>query len=189
MWRLEGETSCCLPSNPAQAKLYDLGPWVAGFQDTKIAANGLSINETHIFSPNLVNEFRTGSARLNSFTVPSDYGHDAATGLGIQNINLSQYTSGIPNLHMRISQDWVAVRIGFLPHPVDNEIQLEDGLSWVKGRHSLKFGFRGVRSWDMPYTNSETRQEIYIFNDNFTNNPMNPSAEGGSGIATLLLGY
>ncbi len=186
--RPKGRLPAVFPSNPEQAKLYDLGPWVAGFQNTNVAASGLSVNETHIFAPSLVNEFRTGYARTNSFTVPSDYGHNAAAGLGIQNINVSQYTSGIPNLHI---QNFTGLGGGpdWLPaHPVDTEIQLEDALSWVKGRHQLKFGFRGVREFDMPYTNSETRGDIY-FNDNFSNNSLDPSAEAGSGLATLLLGY
>jgi hypothetical protein len=161
---------------------------VAGFQSTFLNANGVSANETHIFAPNLVNEFRAGYARSNTHSYGSDYGHNAAAGLGIQNINISQFTSGIPNIHV---QDFTGLGGGpdWLPaHPLDTDMQIEDGLSLVKGRHQLKFGFRGVKSHDAQTANEETRGDIYFY-DNFTNNPSNPSITSGSGIATLLLGY
>jgi hypothetical protein len=184
----QGESACCLPSNPAQAKEYDLGPYVSGLQETSLNANGLSVNETHIFSPNVVNEFRAGYARMNTVSFGSDYGHYPDNGLGIQNVNISPLTSGLSNLWpqgftgLGGGPDWLPA------HPLDTTSQIGDDLSWVKGSHQLKFGFRGVHIDDMQLANEETRGDIY-FNNNFTNNPANPTAESGSGIATLLLGY
>ncbi|MGH9328094.1 MAG: carboxypeptidase regulatory-like domain-containing protein [Terriglobia bacterium] len=184
----QGESACCLPSNPTQAKEYDLGPWVSGLQETSLNANGLSVNETHIFSPNVVNEFRTGYARMNTVSFGSDYGDYPDNGLGIQNVNISPLTSGLSNLWpqgftgLGGGPDWLPA------HPLDTTSQIGDDLSWVKGRHQFKFGFRGVHIDDMQLANEETRGDIY-FEDNFTNNPANPCAESGSGIATLLLGY
>ena len=181
-------SACCLPSNPAQAKEYDLGPYVAGIQNTFLNANGAAANYTHIFKPTLVNEFRAGYARSGTFSVGSDYGDNADAGLGIQNVNISQLTSGLSNIW---PQGYTGLGGGpdWLPaHPLDTESQVEDGISWVKGHHQFEFGFRGVHTDDMQLANTSTRGDLY-FNDNFTNDPTNSVAESGDGIATLLLGY
>ncbi len=184
----QGQSDCCLPSNAAQAKQYDLGPYVAGLQNTVLTAQGLSVDETHIISPSLVNEFIGGYARTDPYTVQSDYGLDPATALSIQNINVNRFATGLPNIEV---QDFTGLNGGpaFLPvRPINTIEQLGDSVSWVKGRHQLKFGFRGIDQQDMPFAGNETRGEPYFY-DNFTNNPANPSATAGSGIATLLLGY
>lgn len=182
----QGQSACCLASNPSQVKQYDLGPYVAGVQDTTLAAQGLAFDETHIFQPNLVNEFRAGYVRTNPFTRQSDFGHNTATALGIQNINVTPFTTGIPNINL---QDFTGLSGGpsFLPaNPKETDEQLEDTISWIIGRHQLKFGFRGVHKAFMPFTNTNTRGTL-SFNDNFTDDPV--TAKGGSGIATVLLGY
>ena len=182
----QGQSACCLPSNPAQVKQYQLGPYVAGVQDTTLNTSGLAFDEAHIFRANLVNEFRAGYARTIPFTRQSDFGLDTATALGIQNINVSPYTTGIPNIS---PQDFTGLSGGpaFLPaRPRQDLEQLEDTISWVKGRHQLKFGFRAVHLFYSPFTNTNTRGALN-FADNFTNDPGTNS--GGSGIATMLLGY
>lgn len=182
----QGQASCCLPSNPAQVQQYQLGPWVAGVQDTTLDTQGLAFDEVHIFSPSLVNDFRAGYARTNPFTEQSDFGKDTATALGIQNINVTQYSTGIPNI---TPQDFTGLSGGpaFLPaNPRQDLEQAEDNVSWTKGGHQLKFGFRAVHLFYSPFANTNTRGTIN-FNDNFTNNPV--TNIGGSGIATMLLGY
>jgi hypothetical protein len=182
----QGQAACCLPSNPAQIQQYQLGPYVAGVQDTTLNTQGLAFDEVHIFQPSLVNELRAGYARTEPFTAQSDFGKNTATALGIQNINVTPYTTGIPNLNM---QDFTGLSGGpaFLPaNPRQDLEQLEDEISWVKGKHQLKFGFRAVHLFYSPFTNTNTRGSIN-FNDNFTNDPTTNT--GGSGIATLLLGY
>jgi len=182
----QGQSACCLPSNASQIQQYQLGPYVAGVQDTTLDTQGLAFDETHIFRPTLVNDFRAGYARTDPFTRQSDFGKATATALGIQNINVTPYTSGIPNIS---PQDFTGLSGGpaFLPaNPRQDLEQIEDNVSWVKGDHQLKFGFRAVHLFYSPFTNTNTRGSIN-FNDNFTNDPTTNS--GGSGMATLLLGY
>jgi len=134
----------------------------------------------------MVNELRLGFAKTNPETRQSDYGHEAAASLGIQGINLNDATSGLPNLNI---QDVTGISGGpaFLPvNPQQIHYQLEDSLSWVKNRHSFKTGYRFVLRKPIPYINDNTRSAIAI-NRNLTNNPATNS--GGSGLATLLLGY
>ena len=186
-----GQGTCCLLT-PASAKAkFDLGPYVAGIQNTLLIAQGLSLDETHLFSPALFNEFRTGYARTNPFTTQSDLGHNASTSLGIQGLNISQYTTGLPNITVGngCGSEFTCIQgaASFLPaHPVQTDIQFEDSVSWTRGSHQLKFGVRYVRTYADPFTNSTTRGG-FSFNDNFTNS--GTTSVGGAGLAGILLGY
>jgi hypothetical protein len=185
-----GQATCCLPPSATAAKQFDLGPYVAGIQNTSLIAQGLSIDETHFFSGTTFNETRIGYARTNPLTTQSDYGHNSATSLGIQGLNISQFTTGLPNITVggTCGNEFTCLQGGtaFLPaNPRQTDIQFEDTLSTTKGRHGLKAGFRYVRVYASPYTNTTTRGAM-TFNDNFTNS--GTAALGGSGLAGILLG-
>ena len=182
----QGQANCCLPTTPDAAKKFDLGPWVAGIQNTRLKTQGLAVNDSHIIRPTLINEFRTGFARTTPRTVQSDFGHQAATSLGIQGINISEFTTGIPNINV---SDFTGLSGGpaFLPaNPRETHYQVENNLYWNRGRHGLKFGYRYVRRLTSPFTNTDTRSTLN-FGRNFTNNPQTNTQ--GTGLATLLIGY
>ena len=186
-----GQGTCCLPTPAAAAAKFDLGPYVAGIQDTTLIAQGLALDETHVFNPAFFNEFRAGYARTNPFTFQSDYGHNSSTSLGIQGLNISKYTTGLPNVTIGSScgVEFTCLQGGtaFLPaNPRQTNIQVEDTFSWTKQSHSLKFGFRYVRVLASPFTNTTTRG-AFTFNDNFTNT--GTTSAGGSGLAGILLGF
>jgi hypothetical protein len=192
-----GQGTCCLPTPSFAASKFDLGPQVAGVQVTTLGAQGAAFNETHLFSPTLLNEFRMGYSRTNPFTSQSDFGHDSATSLGIQGVNVNQYATGLPNIQIGGScgSEFTCLQGGqaFLPaNPRQTNIQFEDTFSWTAGTHQLKFGFRYIRELASPFTNTTTRGQ-FTFNDNFTNNPLDPSGKttgpNGSGLAALLLGF
>jgi hypothetical protein len=184
----QGQANCCLPT-PDFAKKFDLGPYVGGLQVTDLTTQGMAINEAHVFRANLINEFRGGFARTNPYTRQSDLGHNAATSLGIQGVNISQYSSGLPGINVT---DFTGLSGGpsFLPaNPRETHWQLEDGVSWTVGRHQLKFGYRYVRRMTSPYTGPPgggPRGDM-TFGKNFTNDPVTNTQ--GTGLATLLLGY
>jgi hypothetical protein len=182
----QGQAACCLATPPEAAQRFDLGPYVAGIQNTRLTAMGGAFNWTHIFGPSVVNELRLGFAKTNPETRQSDFGINAATSLGIQGINVTEFTTGLPNLNI---QDLTGISGGpaFLPvNPKQTHYQIEDTLSWIGGRHAVKGGYRFVLRQPSPFTNTDTRSSISI-NRNLTNNPQTNSQ--GSGIATLLLGY
>ena len=181
----QGQAACCLETPASAAAQFDLGPFVAGIQNTRLTTMGGVMNWTHLFGPTVVNELRIGFAKTNPETVQSDYGTQAATSLGIQGINVNEFATGLPNLNI---QDVTGLSGGpaFLPvNPKQIHYQIEDTLSWVTGRHSLKTGYRYILRKPSPYTNRNTRSSIAI-NRNLTNNPLTNSQ--GSGYATLLLG-
>lgn len=89
-----GQGGCCIPTPASAASRFDFGPFISGGQNTVLAASGGAKRN----SPVLVNEFIAGYARTNPLTKQSDYGHNSATSLGIQGINISPFTTGIPTM-------------------------------------------------------------------------------------------
>lgn len=182
----QGQAACCLQTPAEAAARFDLGPYVAGIQNTRLTTHGLGFNYSRVLSSTLVNELRAGYANTNPFTFPSDFGINAAESLGIRGINVSEFTSGLPNINV---PDLTGISGGpaFLPvNPSQFHWQIEDALVWLRGRHQLKFGYRLVDRYPSPFTNTDTRGTIN-FGRNYTNNPVTNG--GGSGIASLLTGY
>src|SRR5439155_445559 len=171
---------------------FDLGPFVAGIQNTRLTTHGGAFNWTRIMGPTVVNELRLGFAKTNPQTRQSDFGTKAAESLGIQGINVTEFTSGLPNIGMGgapgATGDLTGISGGpaFLPvNPKQTHYQLEDTVSWVKDRHSLKTGYRFILRRPSPFSNTDTRGSITI-GRNLTNNPVTNS--GGSGFAWDVTG-
>lgn len=182
----QGQAACCLPTPAEAAARFDLGPFVAGIQNTRLRTQGAAINYTRLISPSIVNEFRTGFARTTPSTFQSDFGRRSAESLGIRGINVTEFATGLPNINV---QEATGLSGGpaFLPvSPKQTHYQFEDNLYVTRGRQQLKFGYRYIRRLVSPFTNTNTRGNIN-FNNNFTNDPTTNSQ--GAGFATLLLGY
>ena len=182
----QGQAACCLPTPAEAAARFDLGPFVAGIQNTRLTTHGAAFNFSQVISSRLINELRVGYARTFPSTFQSDFGTQAAESLGIRGINVTEFTTGLPNINVA---DMTGISGGpaFLPvNPKQFHWQIEDAIVWLKGRHSLKFGYRLVDRYPSPFTNTDTRGTIN-FGRNYTNNPVTNS--GGSGLASLLTGY
>ena len=182
----QGQAACCLPTPSEAAAKFDLGPFVAGIQNTRLTTHGAAFNYSRVISPALVNELRSGYAKTVPFTFQSDFGTHAADSLGIHGINVTEFTTGLPNINV---PDVTGISGGpaFLPvNPKQFHWQIEDALVWLKGRHQVKVGYRLVDRYPSPFTNTDTRGTIN-FGRNYTNNP--GTNAGGSGIASLLTGY
>ncbi len=182
----QGQAACCLPTPADAAARFDLGPFVAGIQNTRLTTHGAAFNYSRVLGPNFVNEFRAGYAHTQPFTFQSDFGTKAAESLGVRGINVTEFTTGLPNINIP-DLTGISGGPGFLPvNPKQFHWQVEDALVWLKGRHQLKFGYRLVDRYPSPFTNTDTRGTIN-FGRNYTNNPVTNS--GGSGLASLLTGY
>jgi hypothetical protein len=90
----------------------------------------VALSEFHTFTPNLTNEFRLG---FNRYSNTVEAGNFQYPGLDM-----------FPNLTM---DDQGFTNLGPDPNApqftIQNLYQLTDNVSWVKGKHSLKFGFDG----------------------------------------------
>ncbi len=187
----QGQANCCLPTPDFAKSKFDLGPFVAGIQVTTLRTQGLALNHTHTFSPTLLLELRAGFARTNPKTVQSDFGHNAATSLGVQGINISDFTTGIPNINIT---DLTGLSGGpnFLPvNPRQTHYQFDSNIFHTRGKHTLKFGYHMVIRKPSPFTQSNTRGQLNITSD-YVRLPFSSGAGvsgTGTGLASLLLGY
>ncbi len=130
---------------------------------------------THTFSPTLVNEARTGMARMRLENTPSFIGSDIIEMVGIQGIT----AKGIPDRPVfNITGITSAVGDEKKKLSIDTNFQWTDNLSLTRGSHLLKFGFDAIRdqlSRDWPPNDI---YGTYNFNGAFT----------GFGYADFLLG-
>ena len=183
----QGQAACCLATPDFAASRFDLGPYVAGIQNTRLTTHGAAANWTHIFGPTVVNEIRLGFAKTNPETRQSDFGTEAASSLGIQGINVTEFTSGLPEPeHPGPDRHLRRARLPAREPEADALPARGQPVLHHAGAHSLKTGYRFIHRQPSPFTNTDTRSSISI-NRNLTNNPATNTQ--GSGIATLLLGY
>lgn len=103
------------------------------------------LEETHLFSPNLINEARFGFIHTNYGYTPPFNSVPLSANLGIVNANVDANGNPDPvlgggaliggyNNQLEYTGDYG-------PYIVPQDTwQFADGLSWVKGKHNLKFG-------------------------------------------------
>ena len=133
----QGQAACCLPTPAEAAARFDLGPFVAGIQNTRLTTHGAAFNYSKVLGPTFVNELRVGYAKTEPFTTQSDYGHRAAESLGIRGININDITSGLPNINVT---NFTGISGGpaFLPvNPKQFHYQIEDALAQHEMRKCL----------------------------------------------------
>ena len=165
------------------------GPAQGAFQGTgfqKTYSSGINYNRT--VSPTLLTEFRVGVAHYHNEAVPSDYGQDDTTKLGIPNVNINQFTSG-----------FVGISIGNFSSPLTGysasvpwvraEANIDMVNSWTKilRNHTIKFGgdVRRVRD-DLLQDQTFSPRGVITFGQNqtFTN-----GATGGTGVANNMASF
>jgi hypothetical protein len=106
--------------------------------------HNISVTETHIFNPRVLNEFTIAHNR--HFNVGEE---GNGTGDTLPNIYIDNQNGGC--LAYQLGGDYEGGQIvGF----TQDRWQLQDNLSWTLGRHSLKFGGGGqygifYRNWDL----------------------------------------
>ncbi|MES1257830.1 MAG: carboxypeptidase regulatory-like domain-containing protein, partial [Acidobacteriota bacterium] len=139
---------------------------------TIISQNAL-LSETHIVSPNALNEFRASFSRETSNRGP------APGSLSLADLGVSLYQ---PNGLKTI--EGINVSGFFNPSQTDpadfirNQYNLSDDYSWVRGKHSLSFGVSAVRG-QVLLRNQFRTSGSYTFTADVTNDA----------LASFLLGY
>ena len=71
----QGQAACCLATPAEAAARFDLGPFVAGIQNTRLTTHGAGFNYSRVLSPNFVNELRAGYAMTAAVHVPVGLRH------------------------------------------------------------------------------------------------------------------
>jgi outer membrane receptor protein involved in Fe transport len=125
------------------------GNTLPGFGDTRQSHRQIfTLNETHIFGPNLTNEARLGFNRINiTFTPnlqvnPLDF--DIRNGIN-QDIGLPQIS--ITGFNFNIGGP-----AGFPQGRADTTVVVSDTLNYLRGNHSFKFGGEARRFYNNNFT-------------------------------------
>jgi hypothetical protein len=168
----------------------DGGSFFDGIEDNSYRS--LALSETHLFTPQLVNEFRVGYNRINSHRLQPNFDKnisgDPAYGIDYPGVPFVAGTDngGLPQI--TFSDGTVPIGSStFLPSvEKQNSYVFTENLTWIKGRHSLKFGGEIRREQFTIFQPAESRGTL-SFGGEFTDNPAAPTT-GGEAIATFLLG-
>ncbi len=154
--------------------------------------NGLEQNHaagwTHNFGPALVNEFRFGFVQWNIDTTHVDAGQDRSQTLGIPNANRGDaYSSGLSLIFMAgYGYGGSMGDSQYVPEiATDNTYSFSDALTWVSGRHTIKFGAE-LKHWTRNFFQAQAPFGLFDFAGVYTSQLTTGS--GGSAIADMLLG-
>ena len=151
-----------------QAPIFGLagGDANGGFQGTGVQKTySTGINWTHIFSADLLNEFRVGVAHYHNTAQPTDYGSNASTALGIPGINISQFDSGLVGINIGAFTEPLVGYSASLPwERAEANIDVVDNVTKTWGNHTFTLGFdmRRIRD-DLLQTQTYSPRGAYFF--------------------------
>ena len=143
----------------------------------------VTVTETHVFTPRLLNEFRFGYNRSKTYRLSeTSYGRDFAREVfHLRNTTDQAIMFGVPAFNVTgfggigsISQ-----AIGAL----DENLQFTDNLSYVRGSHNIRTGFQISRQHYFQITNFSGNPS-FNFDGRYSGLQAN-----GIGLADFLLGY
>jgi hypothetical protein len=139
------------------------------------------VNYDYVISPTLVNQFTAGFNQTHRAEVNmiSTLGQNLAAQIGLKGVTAAQLPSFLAS---GVTTDPDSADSLF----IDNSWDWNDGLSWIKGRHTFKFGL------DYRALQFNTPQEAYssgrfLFTSNQTSNLI-PTSNSGFAYASLYLG-
>jgi len=151
------------------------------FNSTK----GASVGETHIFTPNTLNEFRIGFNWNHSYQgVPPSGFQAPPADLAIPGVVNNPVAEGLPSVN---PAGYSALGPATFTPTGDSsqERQIRDTLNLVRGRHTIRLG--GEFRWTQENLYQINAPRGYFsFTGQYTNNPA--TGDGGNSIADLLLG-
>jgi hypothetical protein len=147
-----------------------------------------------IFSPSLVNEFRVGFTRADfTYGYPqATQGNSIISSLGITGLP-GPPKNGLGGVPVFYIGDFLGGATNQYGHPRGQKngvLEFNDNLSWIKGRHSIKFGgeFRYVNYADnITFLNGDEYGD-YDFTGDFTSIPGKGNSDV-NGFADFLLGF
>ena len=128
-------------------------PGLGGTSNAPVSRS-VVITETHTFSPTLLNEFRFGFSRNQTFLVGTDYGFDASTVFkdasgnplpGVVNGKQNLLDSGLPTITVSGGFATLGTASNYPQGRITNTYELFDNMSWVSpmgaSKHSFRWGF------------------------------------------------
>ena len=156
-----------------------------------IDARSLAVNDTHVFDPRWLNEFRLGWTAIDVGFAPFGFGENTSEQLGIPGINLDERTSGMVTMAL---PDMRGLGSGGGPLRLDmSALQLTDSVTHVRGRHTIKSGASVILRKRIVDTSGQIG--LFAFNSTLTSSCAGrqgvcaPLPTSGFSFADLVLGY
>jgi Carboxypeptidase regulatory-like domain/TonB dependent receptor len=116
-----------------------------GFGDTRASHRQIfTFNETHVFTPAVVNDFRAGYNRIHITFVADNADDPASFGFNVGNSG----PIGLPQILISSTGLRFGGINGFPQGRGDTTTVYSDTLSWLKGKHGFKFGGEYRRVFD-----------------------------------------
>ena len=165
--------------------LADGGGFFSG--DEENSYRSFATSWTHVFRPEVINEFRLGYNRINSQRLQLNANRNVS---GDPSINFPgvPFSPGIGGLPQLTFNDVATLGSPtFLPSKeLQNSYTLSENLTWVKGRHTLKFGTE-IRREEFTIFQPASPRGNLSFSSTLTDNPA-ALGTGGTGFASFLVG-
>jgi outer membrane receptor protein involved in Fe transport len=125
------------------------GNTMPGWGDTRQSQRQIfTLNETHIFGPNLTNEARLGFNRINITFTPNAQLNPADFGIN----NGVNADIGLPQMSITGFNFNLGGPAGFPQGRADMTIVVSDTVSYLRGNHSFKFGGEARRFYNNNFT-------------------------------------
>lgn len=170
-----------------QAGTIDGGP-LSQTRHHFVHSDAVRLSDSHAFSPSVLNVFSFTYNRFNNPQIAASAEGDWPSQLGLYDSPQGNFP--IINFNGdNLGHTMTNIGSGSSNHYTAHTYYFNDNLSWIKGRHTLKFG-ADVRFYQM---NSHSDQNVvnYNFNANTTGMPMGPATvanQTGFSFASFLLG-
>jgi hypothetical protein len=152
----------------------------AGFANEHRTTHSAVLSWTHIFSPTLINEFRTGMTRMYDYVTPTLNGASILQQVGLEGITAGGTSAAFndaPQFNITgitgTGDNWANTDLN-----LDTDFEWTDNLSVNRGSHFFKFGFDAIRDQVSQVSLPDDLYGTY----NFT------GAYSGFGYADFLLG-
>ena len=153
---------------------------VPGFGLTQLGVNDFTVglSETHIFSPNLISEFKVGWNRYAFNYVPYARYQDWCGILGIQGCDEGPSNWNMPSVSFSSTYASLGGASNQTePGPFDTTF-VDPTVTFVRGKHTFKFG-GDFHHFFTNFGNGQGPRGTFTFNGEWTGNP----------LADLLFGY
>lgn len=143
-------------------------PLQGGNGNTPVSRNG-SLVENHTFSPSLLNEFRLGYSRNQTFITVQDNGFNAASVFqtngqplpGVVDGSKNVQDSGLPTINISGGFSPLGSTSNLPQGRITNTMELFDNVSWISpfgaSKHSFRFGFHIRREQARRYLDGSSR--------------------------------
>jgi hypothetical protein len=137
----------------------------------------LSVGETHVFSPNMVNEFRFGWLRVSGGQKDPNAGNRFASRFGLQGLTTNPADMGYPQFNLSGAFTTIGTAAGFNTR-IDRDFEFFDNVEIHHGTNNIAFGGYFFHLAFHPSFPNNARG-TYTFNGSYS----------GNALADFLLGY